>query len=255
MLTAHETVKTAWSKFKSYPRFKQIFFYNLLAMLPIVGAEYYIGDDSSLGFLIFLASIPSLIFYFLTYMAITHYACTEWIFNSFHEFLNPPSSIWRLFWKSIVLFLMLTLPVIIGAIAVSALIGLFASNIIVSIIMGAIVAVLFLVYLLKYLVKIIVIYPYFTMNDRAPLLASLKFSDGQWWYLSSVLGWTLLYGFLFLILFVVTTTVIGLLSILLTSLVTVFVVSVLMILMQIFFTVMTAFINSEAYKQIAENKS
>jgi len=252
MLTAHQTVKHAWSKFKEYSRYKQLFLYNILAMLPVLLVEHYIGDDASLRILIYLASIPSMVFYFLTYMAITHYACTGWVFNSFREFLNPPSSIWRLFWKSTAVFILLAVPVIVGVLAIGGLGIIMSNQFILLIIIGAVATILFLVYLFKYMIKIIVVYPYFTMNDDASLLSSLNFSNGHWSYLSSILGWSILYGFLIIMLSSIAMAILGALSLYISPVVSLIITSLFMLLTEIFITIMGAFINSEAYKQIAE---
>lgn len=268
MLTAHETIKTAWSKFKTYPRFWQIILFNFVATLPVIFLtvampEYFEGNDDPfrmagtssdilMSGLNFIASISSYIVYFLTGMSITHYVCTGWVFNSFAEFIRPPSSRWRLFWKAFVLYILLFIGFVIVAGLVGGVMGVLPlmGQIFIGVVLGfaLIIGIVFL------FTKLILVNPYFTMNDEAPLLSPLKFSDGYFWYLSKILGWMLLYGILFVVGFVILMAGFGLVTAILGTIGVAF-LSLGSLIIQAILTMISAFIYSEAYKQIAENKS
>lgn len=263
MLTAHETIKTAWSKFKTYPRFWQIILFNFVATLPIIFmtvgmAEYYQDGDSLSDHILmgsalnFAASILSYIVYFLTGMSITHYVCTGWVFNNFAEFIRPPSSRWRLFWKAFILYIL----VLIGFLIITGLVGSVMGILPITgqIIIGAVLGFALILGIVFLFTKLILVNPYFTMNDEAPLLSPLKFSDGYFGYLSKILGWMLLYGILLIIAFSILTVGIDFIT---TTLGTIglAVVSLGSLIIQAIITMISVFIYSEAYKQIAENKS
>lgn len=251
MLTAHQTIKNAWSKFTDYPRLKQVLLFNFVAFLPVLFVSVAMPlDNAAAPIITLLASIPSWIVAILTVMSVVHYSCNGWLFNSFQDFLRPPSSIWRYFWKSVVVFFVILLPV---AIAAAGMYAVTQSNI--SFIIGGVVLFLVALYLiLKYMVKLVVVQPYFIMNDEAPLKASLAFSDGYYWYLSKVLGWMFFYGLLIIIVMAIGMFILGIASYMLgtwgEAIMTCFTV-----LIQILITTLSGFIYAETYKQIAENKA
>lgn len=261
MLTAHETMKTAWSNFKTYPRFWQIILFNFIALVPSLFVTLYMQGQTEIdvpayigmgdGFSL-IAGIPAYITYFLTGMAITHYVCGGWTFNSFSEFLRPPSSRWKLFWKVLVLYFLMFAVFILGAgalgwvIAMLPIMGQFT--------IGALGGIVMLGFMLVMFTKLFLVNSYFTMNDEAPLLSPLKFSDEYFWYLSRVLGWMFLYGILFFILFVVILGVVGIVAAMI-GIVGLAVVTCVTLILQTLATMITVFIYSEVYKQIAENKS
>lgn len=261
MLTAHNTVKTAWSKFKTYPRFKQIILFNFVAMLPamfltVFGEQYLktngIGSEVSIGLLNLVATIPSYIVYFLTGMSITHYVCGDWVFNSFSEFCRPPSSRWKLFWKAFALYFVLFLVLIIAAGTFGALMAILPTM--GQILIGTLLVIVGIGAALVFFTKLILVNPYFTMNDEAPLLSPLKFSDGYFWYLSKILGWMLLYGILFVIAFVIIFALVGFVATMIGT-IGIAVLTCVGLIIQAMLTMVAAFIYSETYKQIAENKS
>jgi|GEM_PF-3030439 len=258
MLTAHETIKTAWSKFKTYPRFKQIILFNFVAILPsmfltVFGDNYfYHGDGLNNDLIDLAAAIPSYIIYFLTGMSITHYVCGGWVFNSFAEFLRPPSSRWKLFWKAFALYFVLFIVFIIAS-------GIFSALMVVlppmgKIAIGMLLAIIGIGAVIVFFTRLILVNPYFTMNDDAPLLSPLKFSDGYFWYLSKILGWMLLYGFLFIIALTIITGIFGFVAVM-TGTIGIAILTCGGLIIQAMFTMVAAFIYSETYKQIAENKS
>jgi len=253
MLTAHETIKTAWSNLKAYPRLQQLVLYNFVVLLPILFTTLIFGENEEMTNIAHLVtSVPSMVFYFLTFMVTAHYVCSGWVFNSFLEFLRPPSSLWRLFWKSIVLTLLVIIPIILIFGGVGATIAMkFLSSVgIVSALFGLFI---FIVVLYIY-TKLLIIYPYLSMNDNAPLFAPLRFSNGYFWYLLKILGWMSLYGILVLVMVFIGLFIFGFVEAILGT-VGVAIATCCCLLLQVLGSVIFSFIFAEAYKQIAENKS
>lgn len=252
MLTSHETIKEAWSKFKSYPRFKELVIFNFLAGLPVILVSLLMSEEDTLANIItIIGTIPSLVVTYLTYISVTQYVCKDWVFNSFHEFLNPPSSIWRLFWKTMALIFMVMVPFALAITGISfwtstvPMVGKITLGLVLIAVAGGFVF---------YIVKVYLAVPYFVMNDRAKILSALSFSDGYFWYLSKILGWMFLYGLLLIVFIAIALALFGMLaSFLGEAAEAIFTCTTLVI--QALIAILCAFIYAEAYKQIAQNKS
>jgi hypothetical protein len=193
MLSAHQTVLEGWATFKSYPKLKELYLYNLLFVL-MASLTQFAPDTpiagSSGAIISFIASIASLLCAYLSYMAIAHYVMNDWVFKSVHDFIKPPSSLWRLFWKTLVIGLAAIIPMF----GVGIIIELYFEGFFARFILGGFLALMALIWLIFVFVKLYLGIPHFSITDKAPLRSVFDISDGYFWYLGCILGWLLIYG-------------------------------------------------------------
>ena len=252
MYSAHQTVTEGWRTFKSYPRLKELYLYNigliLMAALAQIPAQSAIIEGTLLT-VGFMGSVGSFICLYLSAMAIAHYIINGWVFHTAPQFLRPPSSLWRLFWKSAVIWVVAIAPLIlVGILAHSFIQGGLA-----MILMGAVIATTAIGWFVFVMVKLYLVIPHFTANDRAPILSLLSVSEGYFWYISCIMGWLFVYGLILIVLFALFMIIFGLISIL-AGAAGALIAAIVSALIQITISLLCAFIAAEAYKQIVENK-
>jgi len=253
MFSAHQTVQEGWQSFKSYPKLKQLYLYNILFILVTAIAQLTPDSPfvkSGAAIVGILGSIASLLCFYLSYMAIAHYVMNGWIFKTAHDFVKPPSSLWRLFWKTVVISFIAILPLFVTGI----IIELFLSDGIAKFLLGGLMVLMALFWFIFVVVKLYVGIPHFSVRDQGSLRSLFDITDGYFWYLACVIGWVFIYALVIMILLGLIMILFGLIAFLsgpLGGLITAFVVGVV----QITASLLYIFIAAEAYKQIIENKS
>ena len=124
----------------------------------------------------------------MLYAAIAEYKTNGRVIEGLGDFMSPPQSLWRLFWKS---FLLPVLILLACAIPGGILFTIAGESTIVMAILGIIVLVL----ACWIAPKFVVILPYLSMNTDAGLRDAFRFSNGFYWYLTKVILWVFLITF------------------------------------------------------------
>jgi hypothetical protein len=252
MLRPHQTVLEGWTSFKSYPKLKELYFYNLVLIL-IASAPQFAAHETmvnpALALISFIGWMLGFLCFYFSNMAIVPYTMNGWIFQTTREFIKPPSSLWRLFWKTLAITFIAFIPPIVAAVMA----GQLWDDGIGGILLGAMGSIAALFWLAYVMIKLYIAIPHFTINDAAPLRSLFSVSEGRFWYITCILGWLFLYGLVLVILFALLMLVLGLIAFLAGPFGGI-ILGLVAIIIQVTITLVFAFVAAQAYAQIVENK-
>ena len=174
-------------------------------------------------------------------IAMTHYVVDGDVFQSVGDFVKPPVSLWRVVLKSMAFIILIMLPlVLLGVLLAMAL--------------GPVGIVLVGACYIFATAKLLIVTPFFIMNDRALLFSPWAFTGGYFWFLFFVVLVLMVSAVILMIPFLIIMGLLGIALSFIPAVGTTIALAVGVVLYSLMTMVYMAAL-AEAYKYIAEDRS